>query len=127
MTSGRGNTILFRSSQQIPRLRLGPLTHPHALLPELQRYKDTFGCAALGADVPERRQLQLTQTLIVHLLDSQFFLLYQKLDALPLPSMPLCSPPVLPSAFDVELGVNYNQHLITSPMCDEARPQSYRN
>ena len=24
MTPGRGNTILFRSSQQLPRLRLGP-------------------------------------------------------------------------------------------------------
>ena len=83
MTSRRGNTILFRSSQRLPRLRLGPLTHPPALLPELQRNKDTFGCAALGADVPGQRQLQLTQTLIVHLLDSQFFLLYQKLDPCP--------------------------------------------
>ena len=37
-----------------------------ALLPELQRYKDTGRCAALGAEVPGHRQ-QLTQTLIVRL------------------------------------------------------------
>ena len=55
MTPHRGNTILFRSSQQLPRLRLGPskgffeltrcpwraLDSPCALLLELQRYKDT--------------------------------------------------------------------------------------
>ena len=47
----RGNTYLFQSSQQLPRLRLGPLKgffeltrqpfraldSPHVLLPELQR------------------------------------------------------------------------------------------
>ena len=51
----RGNTFLFRSSKQLPRLRLGPLkgffeltrrpsralNSPCALLLELQRYKDT--------------------------------------------------------------------------------------
>ena len=65
MTSRRGNTILFRSSQQLPRLRLKPskgffeltrrpsraLDSPHALLPELQRYKDTVRCGALGTEV----------------------------------------------------------------------------
>ena len=39
----------------------------HALLPELQRYKDTVRCAALGPEVPGHRQQQLTQTLIVRL------------------------------------------------------------
>ena len=50
MTPHRGNTILFQSSQQLPRLRLGPsaLASPRALLPELQRYKDTVRCAALA-------------------------------------------------------------------------------
>ena len=39
-----------------------------ALLPELQRYKDTVRCGALGAEVPGHCQQQLTQTLIVRLL-----------------------------------------------------------
>ena len=66
MTPHRGNTIFFRSSLQLPHLRLGPrrpsrsLDLPHALLPELQRYKDTVKCAALGAEVPEHRLEQLT-------------------------------------------------------------------
>ena len=68
MTPHRGNTVLFRSSQQLPRLCLGPeglfeltrrpsraLDSPHALLPELQRYKDTIRCAALGAEVQGHR------------------------------------------------------------------------
>ena len=46
MTLHRGNAILFRSSQQLPRLRLRPST---------------------------RRQQQLTQTLIVRLLKTHFF------------------------------------------------------
>ena len=41
---------------------------PHALLPELQRFKDTIRCTTLGTEVPEYRQLQLMQTLIVRLL-----------------------------------------------------------
>ena len=75
MTPRRGNTILFRSSQQLPCLRLGPskgffeLTRrpsrapnsPQALLPEPQRYKDTGRCVAPGREVPG----QSTQTLIV--------------------------------------------------------------
>ena len=40
---------------------------PRVLLPELQRYKDTIRCGALGADVPGHRQQQPTQTLIVRL------------------------------------------------------------
>ena len=66
MTAHRGNTILLCSSQQLPRLHLGPLKgflsrhgalqgaldSPCALLPEVQIYKDTVRCAALGAEVP---------------------------------------------------------------------------
>ena len=87
MTPSRGNTILFHSSQQLPRLRLGPskgffeltwrptrsLDSPCALLPELQRYKDTVRCGAPGAKVSGHRQQQLTQTLIVRLLKTHFF------------------------------------------------------
>ena len=46
------------------------LASPRALLPELQRYKDTIRCGALGAEVPGHRQL--TQTLIVRLLKTHF-------------------------------------------------------
>ena len=46
---------------------------PRLSLPELQRYKDTVRCAALGAEVPEHRQQQLAQTLIVRLLKTHFF------------------------------------------------------
>ena len=49
------------------------LNSPRALLPELQRYKDTVRCAALGAEVQGHRQQQLTQTLIVRLLKTHFF------------------------------------------------------
>ena len=88
MTPSWGNTILFRSSQQLPRLRLGPskgffeltqrpsraLNSPRALLSELQRYKDMVRCAALGAEVPGHPgQQYLTQTLMVRLLKTHFF------------------------------------------------------
>ena len=46
---------------------------PPALPPELQRYKDTARCAALGAEVPGHRQQHLTQTLIVRLLKTNFY------------------------------------------------------
>ena len=46
---------------------------PHALLLELQRYKETVRCAALGAEVPGQHQEQLTQTLIVRLLKNALF------------------------------------------------------
>ena len=45
---------------------------PRALLPELQRYKDSVRCAKLGAEVPRHRQHQLTRTLIVCLLKTHF-------------------------------------------------------
>ena len=45
---------------------------PLALLPELQRCKDTVRCAALGVEVPGHRQQQLTQTLVVRLLKTHF-------------------------------------------------------
>ena len=70
MTPCRGNTFLFRSSQQLPRLRIGTLEglfeltrrpsrvldSPCALLPELQRIKDTVSCGVLGAKDPGQRQ-----------------------------------------------------------------------
>ena len=39
---------------------------------ELQRYKDTFRCGALGAEVPGHRQEQLTQTFDMRLLKTHF-------------------------------------------------------
>ena len=40
-----------------PTLRLSSaLESPHALLPDLQRYKDTCRCATLGMDVPRHCQ-----------------------------------------------------------------------
>ena len=79
MTPCPGNTTLFCSSQQLPRLGLGPLKgffeltrHLSRALDldayvasELQRYKDTVRCGALSAEVPGHCQEQLTQTLIV--------------------------------------------------------------
>ena len=67
MTPHRGNTILFSSSQQLrpsspsrtleglfelTRRPSRALNLPRALLPELQRYKDTVSCVALGPEVP---------------------------------------------------------------------------
>ena len=57
----------------LPFLPATPSSPSHALLPELQRYKDTVRCAALGAEVPGHRQEQLTQTLIVRLLKTHIF------------------------------------------------------
>ena len=48
------------------------LDSPCALLPELQRHKDTGRCAELGAEVPGHRQQRLTQTLIVRLLKKHY-------------------------------------------------------
>ena len=82
VTPCRGNTFLFCSSQHLPSLGLGgalltrcpsKALNLDALLPEIQRYKDTVRCAALGAEVPGHCQQQLTQTLIVHLLKTHFF------------------------------------------------------
>ena len=50
------------------------LDSPRALLPELQRYKDTVRGAVLGAEVPGHCQQQLTQTLIVRLLKTLFYI-----------------------------------------------------
>ena len=82
----RRDTFLFRYSQQIPFLRLGPLKgfrvterpsraldSPCLLLPEKQRGKDTFRCPKLVTKVPGHCQEQLTQTLIVHLLKKHRF------------------------------------------------------
>ena len=88
MTPRWGNTILFRSSQQLPRLRLRPLGKglfelkrhpsraldlPRALPLGLQRYNDTVRCAALSAEVSGHCLQQLTQTLIVRMLKTHFF------------------------------------------------------
>ena len=83
MTPHWGNTILFRSSQQLPLEGLFELTRrpswaldlPRALLSELQRYKDTVRCAVLGAEVSGHQQQQLRQTLIVRLLKTHFLTL----------------------------------------------------
>ena len=82
MTPHRGNTILPATPSSPSRTLEGlfeltgrpsrALDSPHALLPELQRYKDTVRCAALGAEVPGHGQQQLTQTLIVRLLNENF-------------------------------------------------------
>ena len=50
---------------ELTRLPSRALNSPRALLPELQRYKDTVRCGALGAEVPGHCQEQVTQTLIV--------------------------------------------------------------
>ena len=60
---------LFELTRRLSRA----LDSPRALLPELQRYKDTVRCAALGAEVPGHCQQQLTQTLIVRLLKTHLF------------------------------------------------------
>ena len=79
MTPCQGNTFHFRSSQQLPfELTWRPsraLDSPRVLLSELQRYKDTVRCAALGAEVPGCRQKQVThtQTLIAGLLKTHIF------------------------------------------------------
>ena len=44
------------------------LDKPHALHPELQRYKDTVWCGVLCAKVPRHQQEQLLQILFVRLL-----------------------------------------------------------
>ena len=48
------------------------LDSPRALLPELQRYKDTDSDWC-GMQVPGHRQKQLTKTLIVRLLNTHFY------------------------------------------------------
>ena len=66
MTHRWGNTLLFRSSNQLPCSTLSQTLNSPC--PELQTNKDTVvRCAALGAEVPGQCQEQLTQTLIVRL------------------------------------------------------------
>ena len=87
MTPSWGTTILFRSSQpatpsspsltleglfELTRRPSRALALPRALLPELQRYKDTVRCAALGTEVPGHNQEQLTRSLIVRFLKTHF-------------------------------------------------------
>ena len=71
LLSGKDYSLPFL--QQLPSLGLRPLTSTRTLLPELQRYKDTVRCGALGAGRSQLRQEQLTKTLIVRLLKTHFF------------------------------------------------------
>ena len=73
MTPHRGNPYSLPFLPATPSSPSRALDSPRALLPELQRYKDTVRCAALGTEVPGHRQQQLTQTLIVRLLKTHFF------------------------------------------------------
>ena len=80
ITPHRGSTFLFRSYQQLPHHRLGPLKgflSWHGL-PELKRCTDTVKCVALAPEVPGHCQKKLTQTLIVHLLKTHFFTLIRE-------------------------------------------------
>ena len=58
MTPRRGYTIysvpvsVSEGLFELTRRPSGALDSPRALFPELQRYKDTIRCAALGAEVP---------------------------------------------------------------------------
>ena len=71
----QGNSGALEGLFELTRQPSRALDSPRALLPELQRYKDTVRCAALGAEVPGHCQQQLTQTLIVRLLKTHFFTL----------------------------------------------------
>ena len=72
LPSGKINDPSSRIHFYFSFLPATPLSPSRALLPELQRYKDTIRCAALGAEVPGHRQQQLTQTLIVRLMKTHF-------------------------------------------------------
>ena len=87
MKHPREGAFLFRSSQQLPIIRYGPLKgffepkrrlsmaldSPRALLPEVQRNKDMERCAELCTEVRGQCQEQMTNTLIERLLKTQFF------------------------------------------------------
>ena len=78
---------VFRPFQKLPclcpRLQSGfseltrcpsrALNSPWALLPELQRKKANVRCAAMGSEVPEQRQIQLTHTLRVRCVENTLF------------------------------------------------------
>ena len=76
MTPHRGNTILFRSSQQHPRFRLAPFSGPRLAsciasgTTEIQGHRQVW--RTIGAKVQGHNQEQLTQTLIVRLLKCTF-------------------------------------------------------
>ena len=85
MTPHRGNTLFLPATPSSPswtleglfELTLRPsraLNLDEYVASELQRYKDTVRCGALGAEVPGHRQEQLMQTLIVRLLKTHFYL-----------------------------------------------------
>ena len=67
MTLCRGNTILFRSSLQLPRHR--------RCFRNYRETRMTVRCASLGVEVPGHRHEQLTRTLILRLLKTHFFTL----------------------------------------------------
>ena len=73
MTPLRGDYFSCPFFSATPSSPSWTLDSPRALLPELQRYKDTVRCGVLGAEVPGHRQQQLTQTLIVRLFKTHFF------------------------------------------------------
>ena len=73
MTPHGGDTIFCSSSQQLVFEGFGltwrpsrALDSPHALLPELQSYRDTARCAALGAEVLGYGQQQLMKHTFLH-------------------------------------------------------------
>ena len=67
MTPNRGKTILFRSSQQLPRLRLGPSTR---LVRCIRNYRDTRTPSGV---LEGQCHQQPTQTFFVRLLKMHFF------------------------------------------------------
>ena len=69
----------FEGLFELTRSPLRALNLDAYVASELQRNKDTVGCAALGAEVPGQRQEQLTQTLIVFLCKTLLFLFFWKL------------------------------------------------
>ena len=77
MTSRRENTSLSVVLEATYEARRGPLKltwRPSLLLRllELERYKNTVRCAALGGEVPGQHEKDLPQTLIARLLKTHF-------------------------------------------------------
>ena len=120
MTPHRGNTVLFCSFQQFPRLRLGPskglLSWHGALLgpsnalcnapgtTEIQGHPQVCSPWCVGPDHRKR----LTQTLIVSILKMHFFLLFQKLET---PGPPLTPPPLQPPWYHTTSGQHNHKKL----------------
>ena len=78
----------FWSLEELFELTQRPSTLTHTLLLELQRNKDTVFCAVPGAEVPGHCQEQLMQILVLCLLKSFLFLLFQRLVGPGLPLAP---------------------------------------